>query len=433
MAATKVLFVNDSTSNPNWGDRASAMSMRHMITACGASVIFTIYEEQVFQSSLDCPSPAWAEPVERSARSLVKQLLPPGLLALRRKLLGSRVDSSQEYRFVPERWEDFDRQSELAMNKAIWPGLQTALGQADVVMIHGDGSIAGMGIHPRTLLLVAYLAKKHFNKPVVMANHTADLDNPELSKMVQNIYPLLDDIVFRDSISGERCRNICGGRVAADTAFWFEPAPRAAWVPIASRPGYFDVWPDTAGLDCSRPYVCVGGSSIYGLEEDRASVAKDYALLIRHLQSVYEGQIALVVSDRIENAIFRPLAQQLSLPLIALDTPVQQAVDLLGNADAYIGGRWQPSIFALRGGTPIVPLSAKTFKMRALMKMAGLPTVTYDALRLGEAAEGIGRQLLLHLEGADGLRQKLRSWAAQQAQMSWENVAYLRRFGSRTH
>ena len=318
------------------------------------------------------------------------------------------------------------------MSRAIWPALQAALEQADVVMIHGDGSIAGMGIHPRTLLFVAYLAKKHFNKPAVMANHTADLDNPELSKIVQNVYPLLDDIVFRDSISGERCQGMCRGRVAADTAFWFEPAPRGAWVSIANRLGYFDVWPDKAELDCSRPYLCIGGSSIYGLEKHRASVVKSYALLIRHLQSIYGGQIVLTVSDRIENAIFRPLAERLSLPLIALDTPVQQAVDILGNADAYIGGRWQPSIFALRGGTPVVPLSAKTFKMQALVEMAGLPAVTYDALRLGEAATGIGRQLLLHLEGAEEARQKLRTWASQQAHVSWENVVYLRRCGPRT-
>lgn len=426
MAAMKVLFVNDSTSNPNWGDRASAMSMRHMITVHGARVVFSISEEQVFRSSLDCASSAWAEPVERPGRSLAKQLLPPGLLALRRRLLGARADSSQDQRFIPERWEDFERQSALVMSRAIWPGLQAALERVDLVMIHGDGSIAGMGIHPRTLLFLAYLAKRHFNKPVVMANHTADLDNPVLSKMVQNVYPLLDDIVFRDSISAERCGSICGGRVAPDTAFWFEPAPREAWVPIAGRPGYFDVWPEKAEIDCSRPYVCIGGSSIYGLKKDRLSVMRDYALLIRRLQAIYEGQIALVVSDRIENWIFRPLAQELSLPLIALDTPVQQAVDILGNADAYIGGRWQPSILALRGGTPIVPLSAKTFKMRALIEMAGLPPNVFDALHLQDAATAIGRQLLLHLEAAEELRHKLRTWAAEQALLSWENTAYLR-------
>ena len=96
MAGTKVLFVNDSTSNPNWGDRASAMSMRHVISCHGASVVYSIYEEQVFRSSLDSPSPSREEPVGRPARSLAKQMLPPGLLDLRRKLLGSRVDRSQE-------------------------------------------------------------------------------------------------------------------------------------------------------------------------------------------------------------------------------------------------------------------------------------------------------------------------------------------------
>ena len=105
-------------------------------------------------------------------------------------------------------------------------------------------------------------------------------------------------------------------------------------------------------------------------------------------------------------------------------TPIQQAVDVVGNADAYIGGRWHPSIFALRGGAPLIPLSSQTVKMQALADMAGSPA-PFDALHLGREAAAISRQLSLFLdEGAD-LRSKLAAWAAEMAENSWDNVAYL--------
>jgi signal transduction histidine kinase len=47
--------------------------------------------------------------------------------------------------------------------------------------------------------------------------------------------------------------------------------------------------------------------------------------------------------------------------------PVQQAVDILGHSDAYVGGRWHTAIFALRGGAPVVPFSAKQSKMQGLI------------------------------------------------------------------
>ena len=70
-----------------------------------------------------------------------------------------------------------------------------------------------------------------------------------------------------------------------------------------------------------------------------------------------------------------------------------------------------PSIFALRGGTPILALSSKTFKMRALADMAGLsaaPSLTLSHME-GET-HAIGRQLVSYLEQGSDLRSRLSSW-----------------------
>ena len=153
---------------------------------------------------------------------------------------------------------------------------------------------------------------------------------------------------------------------------------------------------------------------------------------VRHLQLLYPGQIVLTASDWPDQSVFRLVAERLRLPLVGLAVPVQQAVDILGNADVYIGGRFHPSILAMRGGTPVLALSSKWFKMRALTDMAGLPSATFDALDLEHETSAIGQRLLSFLEQGSDLRSRLRSWADEMAQNSWDNVAYLDLLRSRS-
>jgi hypothetical protein len=196
------------------------------------------------------------------------------------------------------------------------------MAKVDVSIIHGDGAMVGNGIIPRTDLFLAYVIKKHFGGRVIICNHTADFNHPDLREIAANVYPMFDDVVFRDQTSMERCRGICKGRFAPDTAFLFEPLQRERWAPLAGRPTYFDVWPDTADFDPAKPYLCIGGSSKLWFEEERPSpVRLGYVALIAHLRSVYEGQIVLTASDLTDESVFRPLARELGLPLIPVSHP----------------------------------------------------------------------------------------------------------------
>jgi hypothetical protein len=195
---------------------------------------------------------------------------------------------------------------------------------------------------------------------------------------------------------------------------------------LARRLTYFDTWPNRANFDPSEPYLCLGGSSLLWTAWKPAEMARDFVALIEHIRSVYPGQIVLVASDMGEQIIFESIAPQLDLPLIGVRTPVQQAVDIVGNGDAYVGGRWHPAIFALRGGAPVVAMTAKTFKMQSLMRSAGLPETTFDAFDLAGNKDSMIHVLLDHLEGGDELRNRLRNWARAEAEHAWEHVAYLR-------
>jgi polysaccharide pyruvyl transferase WcaK-like protein len=423
----RVLFINDSTSDPNWGDRAAAISLRALMVGAGADIVRAVSEHDIATSSFGQSRPEWTESGPSRTRALLTLLAPPWVLRIRRRLV-RYPDSQPARRFVPRRWEDFESCADAVMrDKGTWPDFLRTVEGTDVTVIHGDGGISGNGVFPHTVLFLAYLIKTRCGKPVTLVNHTADLDHPVLREMATNVYPLLDDVVFRDPISADRCRSICDGRYAPDTAFSFAAAARDQWVPIAKRATYFDVWPDGAHFDPERPYVCIGGSSVFHYEPSTVERTKKALRLVEGLMTAYHGQIVLVASDPIDSDAFRPISRQLDLPLVALTTPVQQAVDIVGNAEAYIGGRWHPSIFALRGGAPVIALTAKTFKMEALLQMAGLSSSTLDGLQMDRLYEPIFAQLRTYLEQGEGLRSRLRSWASEQAALCGEHVAYLRK------
>lgn len=427
----KILLVNDSSSNPNWGDRAAAISLKRMIADAGATIDAVITEDELRATSFfdRSGSEAGGGEGERRIRDWIRLFLPPVLLKLRERAI-FRLGLVDEDRSgpIPLIAEELDACSrQLLQDRDKYGALSDTISGCDVVVIHGDGAMTGNGIIPRTKLFLAYLTREHFDKPVILVNHTTDFDHPDLDRMAEAVYPLLNDVTYRDRISEERCRNRWPGRYVADTAFLFAPAERHNWIEVASRPGYFDIWPDQANFDPAEPYICMGGSSAFSYEENAPPVEliRRYVALITHLRSVYHGQIVLTASDRIDENILRPASLETGLPLIGLTSPVQQCVDIVGNADAYIGGRWHVGIFALRGGTPIVPLSSKTFKMPALVQMAGLSTPAFDVASLDESKEKIGDVLLELLEAGEDLRRELRDWASSQAENCRDNVRYL--------
>ena len=275
------------------------------------------------------------------------------------------------------------------------------------------------------MLFVAYLAREELDKPVAWVNHTSDPSDDSLEGIVRGLYPMLDDLKYRETRSAERWRDLAPGRYVPDSAFRFEPAAREDFVRFAGRPHFLGIWPYHADFDPGRPYVCIGGSSLlYPLDTERQrSVAKVFEDLVRTVRDRVDAQVVLVASDRRDEAIFAPLASELHLPFLPVATPVQMAVDVLGNASAYVGGRWHAGIFALRGGTPIVPLTSKTFKMQALCDMTGaLPYQAVDVFTLDDQLTHLRRDLFEVLDAGTALRAHLRAWAADQAERSTENI-----------
>ena len=424
----RVCFVNDTSRNPNWGCRATTGALKDALAERGAEVVSTIYLEEILSfaprdsrrwrraaARLDAWLPR--RPIVREvARRAVQKVAPriPDVVPLDARGLGDAalaMAHGEILEFAAER-----------------------LAAADAVLINGEGAIYDLQRKGRALLLMAHFAKRHLGKWVGLVNHTADLSHPGMRAFAEAVYPELDDVTFREARSLHECAGFVAGRLVPDAAFAYEPAAREAWATLAGRPGHYDVWPDRARFDPSRPYVVVGGSAQFAWARRRDPHMPDahptgdpvpgFRSLVRELRD-RGHQVVLTASDRPDEAAFRSLADELAAPLVATATPVLQAVDLIGNAAAYVGGRWHPAIFGLRGGTPFVPLSSNSFKLAALADMVGLESPSFDAMDLAASVGQVVDLVERHVAAGAALRTRLREQAAGFASASREHVARL--------
>ena len=360
----KVLLINDSTTNPNWGDRAAAISLMAMIRRERRPDHSRRHGRQPLalrrSATLSIRPPRRRR--KNRAREIAKLFIPPVVLSVRRRVLapcGRRLEPDQ---LIPERWEDFEEcgQEGAREQRYGWPDLLAAMDDADVAVIHGDGAMEGNGIIPRTDLFLTYLIKKRFGKPVIIVNHTADFDHPALRRMAEEVYPLFDDVVFRDPISAERCESLCGGRFAADTAFWFEPACERDWAPLAGRPTYFDVWPHKAPFDPSAT-VPLSGRLLDPLDGlGSAEMATGYAALIEaSAVGLFGADRAHGLRHALDQMVFEPLAARTRPAAVGVTTPVQQAVDILGQCRRLHRRQVAPGHLRAEGRGPVVALSRR--------------------------------------------------------------------------
>jgi polysaccharide pyruvyl transferase WcaK-like protein len=413
----KVYLVNDTSLNLNWGSRATTYKLKEMLARVGANVSASLplhqlthmtWEARVttarFSTPLRAPKP---EPFNKLANVFLNR--SAGLLP----------------EVVPPTWQDFDTFAKRVLQGTILPDVKTNLSACDLVFINGEGGIFGNQRESRMMLFVAYLAKKYFNKPVVLASHSAEIQHSVLHDIARNVYPLLDDVVFREAQSQALCQPFVAGKLSADVTFDYTPAPYQAWAQVASQPGYFHTFPDLAGeFDPRKPYVCVGGSSSY-FRKDRPNYnpVSSFMTLCENLQHEV-GQVVLTASAAADLPIFEPIAKRLNLPLLRPELSPQQAVDVLGHSSCYIGGRWHGAIFAATGGTPVITLAAHTFKNNALNKQLDLPQNPFDPFHLEQDREAI--LTLLKQQLSTHSRLDLRNRSRRLGRLSWENVRFVR-------
>lgn len=413
----KVCLVNDTSNTSNWGARATSVSLSMMLKSTGAMLDSVIYESRLTSPQrLD-------HPVLTDSSEWLEKRLPNHRLAKRiNRGVFNRLARCYE-NMVPCSWDDFPRFARRVLEGRTLPDVLEKIEACDLVMISGEGCLYGNIRQSRIILFIAYLARHGLGKDTVMVNHSVDLEHPVLKEMARQVYPLLDEVIFREPDSARACAEFCDSTVAADAAYGMPPALGSNWLDVAGRVCYFDGWPSRArSFDPREPYVCVGGSSSFlrnnAHERDPLS---GYLILCRELKTTF-GQILLVAASWQDEKVLLRVAAELELPLLGVATPFPQAMDAIANSWAYVGGRWHSAVFAQAGGTPVIALGAYTSKMQAFLNHIGQPGEPLDPFRLDAQAVQIRERLEDVRAQGEMLRHELLKRTVELKQLSRLNV-----------
>ena len=359
----RVLFAGDTLYRTNLGCRATTSALRRLIVGSGARIDYTMDVAQwgaYFTYSGAAGRPAVPDDLARLADHARSQPDAPASRALR---------------------------------------------ACDAVVINGEGAFLEFNNAGRLLLSLAYTAKTAFGKPCFIVNHTCDLSSPELRALAEAVYPLLDDVVFREPVSLEssgyiRARHGLPQSFAADAIHTLEVASPAAWADLSRRGGQYAYHPFVEQpFDLAAPYIVLGGSARWRYQpRPEADTFADYVGLARALAR--RAPVVVVAIEHQEEPYLRAVAEEVGCAFVGSAIPVMQSLDLLANAALYVGGRWHTALKAAMGGTPEVVLATNsTFKTHGLLRMFALEQPDLDFYDAGSRQETI-------LTIADGLLAK---------------------------
>lgn len=422
MTKPQVFLIGDTSNRLNWGCRATTYALKSLITETSeisSTLDFSDLLRSFHESNQDSSSKNFFKSfVRKTGRKLreVSNIRPK-----------KEPDSSQ----YPVSIKDFDLFADRFQRGTFLPSIQETMKRSDIVVINGEGGfLKSERCFPALMsLFLGYLAKEKLNKPCIITNHTADIRHPDVKEIAQRVYPLFDDVVVREPFSLRAIEYLRENKpliLAADAVFKYRPATSNDWIEVVSRSNYFSFYPFNAQeLDVRNPYICVGGSA--GLHPRRRKDHDPFPGFLKLCKALNDiHPVVLVAACGGDEDFMQEVSKELSLPVLGTAMPTHQAVDVLGNAALYVGGRWHSCIKAVTGGTPIVVLSSNTnYKAEGIIELMELDHEPFDSFRINELAEDIVSQSIDYLNQGLTLRKRLFARAQELSVSAEKNVRYL--------
>ena len=162
----------------------------------------------------------------------------------------------------------------------------------------------GSGTLPSTLLFLSYLIKRHFNKPVVLINHTADFYTRPYSGWLRACTRYLmtwcSGTPYRTMASPWR-RQVRGRQHASGSPPSRDRnGSRSRIGPPSSMSGPTQLASIPPGLTSAS--VALRSTS----RVHPRAISAQWIHLIEHIHSHYSGQIVLTAADWIDEVVFHP-------------------------------------------------------------------------------------------------------------------------------
>ncbi len=369
----KVLYLADNSDLPNWGCRATSMSLRQLIAGAGHEIVGTVTGHMIesqYPTSEVIGDAAWAKVSRTFNRDKVRRLplAAPVLDRLgKRNALTHDLKANIETLKRARAWDPATR------------GLFAALEACEAVVVNGEGDlIFATPARPRLLYTLAVcelalsMGKSLYYLNAMASECPTTGLNPETLAVAADLLGRANAFTVRDPASLAFVKANMPG--VAATMF---PDAVFSWSRLLSPPDgpvrydrglvapYFERTGQAMPSVMDQPYAVLGGGSRAARDWPRAVEA--YLGLVAAMKSL--GLPLLLAPGCGGDLFLEEVSRRTGVPMLPLETPIFAVGATLANARVFVSGRWHPSILASLGGTPCVFMGSNSHKTLTIQTM----------------------------------------------------------------
>jgi polysaccharide pyruvyl transferase WcaK-like protein len=381
----KLLVLNDTRDQPNWGSQACAEALVEILVDRVHGAEIETYTSQWMLQRYRIRRRSGGEPYRRSK---------PGRLERRRTMpcaIGPHV--VDEFEFVAERW----------LSGAAGPGAREYvedLQRVDAVVFNAEGSTYRANHVAQLAMFMLWLARTQFDLPAFFLNGIVALTDVDatLPGMARRTFPLLDGITVREPLSE---RNVAryvpeaSAELVPDSVFAYGPE-------LVDQAG-----PAVRALQdrLVGPYFVLS-SSMLPVDFSRTLGQSSLVHLIRELKKLVPNAV-LTAKDKGDQWL-QSVATMTDSQFFGADQSYADLAALLESAAFLVSGRYHNIILASIVGCPAVALTSTSPKVAGLCElMEGLIGQPFDVTDLWGNAGRIIDAANEHLRHRDARRGEL--------------------------
>lgn len=356
-----VLFIGDLRSAYNYGAIGTTETLIKLIE----NEHYNIDIRYIDFRSLYFPTPVEGHKPflkEKSSFQKIKAKIPNNIKKILRKLIPAKKQTD----FVPYKYSQYENYfQEMEAGKRL-QFEKRMLEWADIIYINGEGNIVNgtdrfgkyrMGA--RYILFMAWLGKVKYKKNTLIVNHTVDPNNYNAFEMITHIYPLLDNVYVRETLSIPvlQKHNVQNGIFVPDALWAYQPVKN--WEPSEKL---------KKEIDFSQPYICIGDSS--GIKnaynQVKWNVPQVIGKIIDELRKI-TPQIIFVDGYSGGNEDINQIIRKKHVGHVNLNNcSYHDLYHVLKGAQLFISGRWHASILSTLANTPILLWGSDSHKTKSL-------------------------------------------------------------------
>ncbi|GAX34309.1 polysaccharide pyruvyl transferase family protein [Nodularia sp. NIES-3585] len=370
-----LLYVGDNRNRSNWGCRATSIALRQLLDNefNVSQVIYGNYIAFDIKAGL-------GENITYNHNRFYKRYYRriTNLLFKKQTFFQTRVnfsENSNDYLTLDFNKNLHEFLKYQGKNENV-DFIHNAVLGCDAIVVNGEGSFIFSNPPRRDTLFFLLLADlaKHFGKKIYFVNGMIS-DCPRTGKneiifeyttqkFIESSFVSVRD---KESFNYLKSANLdLNCKYIPDALFsWFRyfrdnQYPKIIngdfLIPFPEQESYF------GKLDLSKPYICVGGSSLAAWDKEKA--IPRYIELVNTLKNI--GINIVLVQSCGGDGFLRQVGLSTNIPIVPVETPILLAATVLANAQLFISGRYHPSIMASLGGTPCIFLGSNSHKTRSL-------------------------------------------------------------------